>query len=267
VRTSHTLVASCSRIAVVLLLVLFVIAVHDRACAQQPSPDQTGDRDRGIQLYQKGDARGAIEALRAATSKHKDDGDAWYYLGLALVVGGKKDEARDAFERAATIRLGDLITLAPLRVLDSTGPRPADAETGDRYQAAIDSVERYLQVTQNPTAEWPVQLEALRFYRNYYAGSPVPETIVSTREATTKLHILSKPAPDFSHTVASGNAILRAVLSADGSVKHILVLKRVASDFDRACIEAARKIKFTPAIKDGRATSMILQLEYNRYFL
>jgi len=115
--------------------------------------------------------------------------------------------------------------------------------------------------------DWRSQLEALRFYRDYYAGARSDETIVTTKETNTRLRILSKPPPAFSRTTASGNSVLRAVFSADGSVKHVLVLKRVAPDFDLACIEAACKIKFTPAIKDGHPVSMILQLEYNRYFL
>lgn len=250
---------------------LFLAGVSFLLCigvsAQQTPNGPSEERDRGIQLYKQGDNKGAVEALRAATSKNRDDGDAWHYLGLAQLAEGNKEEARNAFERAASIRLNNLITIAPLRIVNSTGPRPPGAKTGDRYQAAVDSVERYLEVTKTPAEEWRLQLDALRFYRDYYAGSRSDETIVSTKEATTRLRILSKPPPDFSGTSVSGNSVLRAVFSADGSVKHVLVLKRVASDFDLACIEAARKIKFTPAIKDGRAVSMILQLEYNRYFL
>jgi hypothetical protein len=250
---------------------LFLSGVSFLVCVgvngqQTPTDASEEDRKRGLELLQKGDPKGAVEALRAAITKNKDDGDAWHYLGLALLAGRNKDEARNAFEKAATIRLHNLITIAPLRIVNSTDPRPPGAKT-DRYQAVIDSVERYLEVTNRPAEVWRLQLEALRFYRDYYAGSRRDETMVTTREAITRLRILSKPPPDFSGTSASGNSVLRAVFSADGSVKHVLVLKRVTSDFDLACIEAARRIKFTPAVKDGRTVSMILHLEYNRRFL
>ena len=225
------------------------------------------DRERGIQLYQKGDTRGAIEALRAATSKNKDDGDAWHYLGLALLTTGNKDEARKAFERAATIRLNDLITISPLPLLKNPAPGSEGLKPRDRYQAALESSEQYLALTPRPTDDWRFQLEALRFYRDYYAGARSDETIVTTKETNTRLRISSKPPPDFSGISASGTSVLRAVFSADGTIKHVLVLKRVSFDFDLRCLEAARKIKFTPAIKDGHPVSMILQLEYNRYFL
>jgi len=250
------------------LLALAVVAFFSPyARSQQATADASEDRDRGLQLYQKGDTEGAIEALRAATSKNKDDGDAWHYLGLAWLAKGDKDEARKAFERATTIRISNLITISPLPLANTPQTNMVGVKARDGYRAALESTERYLAVTQNPTEDWRIKLEALRFYRDYYAGSRGDVTIVTTKEASTRLRILSKPPPDFSGTSASGKSVLRAVFSADGIVKHVLVLKRVSPDFDLACIEAARRIKFTPAIKDGHAVSMILQLEYNRYFL
>lgn len=250
-----------------LLLSGFSLLVFMNGIGQQTPSGVSQDRDRGIQLYQKGDTKGAVEALRAATTRNKDDSDAWHYLGLALLAEGEKDEARKAFEKAATIRLNNLIPISPLRLANNLQTGSESIKPRDRYQAALESSEQFLLLTPRPTDDWRSQLEALRFYRDYYAGTRTDETIIMTKEATTRLQISSKPPPDFSGLSESGNSVLRAVFSADGSVKHVLVLKRVTSDFDLRCIEAARKIKFTPAIKEGRAVSMILQLEYNRYFL
>jgi tetratricopeptide (TPR) repeat protein len=251
---------------VLLLSLTAVLMPVSLSFGAQQEPSTTA-RDRGIQLYQKGDHQGAIEALRAATSKNKDDGEAWHYLGLALLAEGKKDEARKAFETAATIRLNSLIPFPPLRALNDPRSGSEDTKRRERYQAAFESSEQYLALTPRAGDDWRHQLESLRFYRDYYAGTRTDETIVTTKEATIRLHISSKPPPDFSGITTSGNSVLRAVFSADGTVKHVLVLKRVAPDFDQRCIEAARKIKFAPAIKDGHAVSMILQLEYNRYSL
>lgn len=248
-------------------IALVVLTCFSPYAQSQQATAGAEDRERGIQLYQKGENQGAIEAFRAATSKNRDDGDAWHYLGLALLAAGNKDEARKAFEKAATIRLNNLIPISPLRLANNPQPGAESIKPLDRYQAALESSEQFLLLTPRPTDDWRSQLEALRFYRDYYAGTRTDETIMATKEATTRLHISSKPPPDFSGLSESGNSVLRAVFSADGSVKHVLVLKRVTSDFDLRCIEAARKIKFTPAIKEGRAVSMILQLEYNRYFL
>jgi tetratricopeptide (TPR) repeat protein len=249
------------------LIALAILTCFSPYAQSQQATAGAEDRDRGIQLYQKGDTKGAIEGLRAATSKNRDDGDAWHYLGLALLATGNKDEAREAFERAATIRLNDLITISPLPLLKNPAPGSEGLKPRDRYQAALESSEQYLALTPRPTDDWRFQLAALRFYRDYYAGARSDETIVTTKETNTRLRILSKPPPDFSGIRTSGTSVLRAVFSADGTIKHVLVLKRVSFDFDLRCLEAARKIKFTPAIKDGHPVSMILQLEYNRYFL
>src|SRR5207237_828655 len=244
--------------------VTLVLVAHAMMCAedgklqQQPSTDFSEDRDRGIELYQQGEASGAIEALRKVVKEHKDDAKAWHYLGFAYLLKHDKDEARKAFAKAATIRVKDLAAALPPS--DNHDMRPAKSKHADRYQAAVESVEKYLEVTSNPSEDLITELETLRWYCDFYQGSRHDEEILSGSEVTTKLRILSKPAPQFSGTRASGTAMLHAVFSADGSVKHILVLHKVDPAFDRACIEAAKTIQFTPAIKDGRAVSMILQV-------
>ena len=54
-------------------------------------------------------------------------------------------------------------------------------------------------------------------------------------------------------TKTSGKVVLRVLVGADGSVKDVLVDESVpAGVFDAASIEAARKWRFNPAIKDGQ---------------
>lgn len=245
-------------------VVLALMCGADAKPPQQPGIVSSEDRDRGIQLYQQGDASGAVEALRKVVKENKDDAKAWHYLGLAYLLKQDKDEARKAFAKAATIRVKDLAAALPPS--DNHDMRPAQSKNADRYQAAVESVEKYLEVTSNPSEDLITELETLRWYRDFYQGSRHDEEILSGRDVATKLRILSKPEPRFSGTRASGTAMLHAVFSADGSVKHILVLHKVDPAFDRVCIEAAKTIQFTPAIKDGRAVSMILQVEYHREF-
>jgi TonB family protein len=60
----------------------------------------------------------------------------------------------------------------------------------------------------------------------------------------------------------SGTVKLLLVLSADGTVKHILVLQPSHQPLTESAIEAARKIRFEPAIKDGHPVSSVLMMEY-----
>src|SRR5260370_38351771 len=98
--------------AAFLSLMFVAVALHTGAEAQQTAtPSEV--RERGIELYKQGDAKNAIAALRTALKHDREDGEAWHYLGLALVVDGDRDEARGAFEKAARIRLSNLRVILP----------------------------------------------------------------------------------------------------------------------------------------------------------
>jgi tetratricopeptide (TPR) repeat protein len=225
---------------------------------------QTGSdaRARAQELLKQGDLQGAIELLRAAVKNDKADDDTWHALGLAYGLARETENSASAFKTAATLRLNRLAAGTP-RATPSDQPGHVSAEFAQRYKAVVDSIERYIAASSNADVSVTADLDALRFYRDYYSGLRTDERIVAAREATKRLRVLSKPPPDFSGSRASGLAVLRALFSADGTVKHIVVVRNVEPIFDQACREAAKRIRFTPAIKDGQAVSTILQLEYS----
>jgi hypothetical protein len=95
------------------------------------------------------------------------------------------------------------------------------------------------------------------------AASAVAEKPYTGREVTRKIRILSKPEPE-SVPGIYGKVVLKAVMGSSATVTHIVVVSGVPGLTERA-INAARKIKFEPAIKDGRYVSQWVQLEYNFY--
>lgn len=86
-------------------------------------------------------------------------------------------------------------------------------------------------------------------------------------EVTTKARVRSKPPALYTAVARAahivGKVVLAVVFSAEGEVKHILVLKSLPLGLTEKSIEAARRMKFTPANKDGKPVSMYAQLEYN----
>ncbi len=260
-----TLVASRFTVALFLSVVLGVIATSGNA--QQPANSGSEDRDHGIQLYKQGDNKGAVEVLRATVKRDKEDADAWHYLGLAQLGAGNKSEARKAFEKAANLRIDNLFSVT------YTSPAPTDEEREARRQAslarlnnALDSVEHYLALTPKPSSEWRERIETLRANKEYYESGPHRD-IFSGKDVTTKARIISKPEPVYSEEARShnivGTVVLRAVFSYDGTVRNILVVRGLKYGLNEKSIQAARKIKFVPATKDGRPVSMYMQLEYN----
>lgn len=64
-------------------------------------------RERGIELYNQGDTKDAINALTDAVREDKNDEVAWRYLGFALNNDHDVKGARKAFESAVKLRDDD----------------------------------------------------------------------------------------------------------------------------------------------------------------
>ena len=82
-----------------------------------------------------------------------------------------------------------------------------------------------------------------------------------------KAQVVEKPEPVYTDAArkfgVQGTVILRAVFSRDGQVTDIRVIKRLPHGLTQVALTAARRIKFSPALKDGHPVSQYIQLEYN----
>jgi TonB family protein len=134
------------------------------------------------------------------------------------------------------------------------------------YQSA-ESLETYLKLNpSDPSVNlWREQLVTLKVLSN--VGKVDGEIIKHGDEVTTKARVLAKPEPRYTEEARgaqiTGTVVLRVVLSADGLIRHILVIRGLPFGLTERAIEAARGIRFTPATIDGVPVSMFVQLEYN----
>ena len=89
----------------------------------------------------------------------------------------------------------------------------------------------------------------------------------SGKEGTYKAVILSKPEPSYTQSARRnqvvGTVSLRVVLRASGRVSDIQVVRGLPYGLTERAMKAARRIKFKPATKDGRAISQFMIIEYN----
>jgi TonB family protein len=104
---------------------------------------------------------------------------------------------------------------------------------------------------------------------------PVPATldadtvpqVYAPSETTTKARVLAKPEPQYTEAARkysiTGAVVLRGVISTEGRLTSIRILKRLPHGLTQAAVAAAKQIKFTPAVKDGLTVSQFIQLEYN----
>jgi TonB family protein len=85
-------------------------------------------------------------------------------------------------------------------------------------------------------------------------------------DTTTKADVFYRPEPSYTDKArqygVEGTVALEAVLSRNGQVEDISPARGLPHGLTRAAIEAARRIKFTPATKDGHRVSQFIRLEY-----
>ncbi len=85
-------------------------------------------------------------------------------------------------------------------------------------------------------------------------------------EPDERVRLLKKPEPSYTEEARAnkitGTVILKVVFTSRGTVENIHVVRELPNGLTERAIEAAKKIKFIPATKDGHPVSMWMQLEY-----
>jgi protein TonB len=94
--------------------------------------------------------------------------------------------------------------------------------------------------------------------------SGIPYT---TSQVDQRARLLSKPEPQYSEEARrnqiTGRVLLRAVFASSGEVVEIRAVDTLPFGLTEKAIAAARQIKFLPAMKNGHAVSVYMNLEYN----
>lgn len=87
------------------------------------------------------------------------------------------------------------------------------------------------------------------------------------REVNQKVRLGMKPEPMYTEAAkengVTGTVILKVIFSSNGDVTNISTVSGLPFGLTERAIDAAKKIKFIPAVKDGKFVSMWIQLEYN----
>lgn len=151
----------------------------------------------------------------------------------------------------------------------TTGEQPDDPANAERRQArysllkqASESLEAYLKLRPEKSEQdlWGEQLEALRAYGTLGTR---PDSDVSKR---LRPEILYREKAKYTEAARRagihGTVILMIVFADDGVLKHIAVIQGLSHGLTEQAIAAARKIRFNPAMRDGKPVSLISFLEF-----
>ena len=92
------------------------------------------------------------------------------------------------------------------------------------------------------------------------------ERILSAKEVDARVVINSRPKPSYTREARrngiQGFVVLKVLLSADGKVSRIRVVKGLPAGLTENAIRVACKIEFKSAMKDGQPVSQWVIVEY-----
>lgn len=92
------------------------------------------------------------------------------------------------------------------------------------------------------------------------------ERVVSTKEADAQAVITAKPKPSYTKEArrngVQGFVTLKVLLSGDGKISRVRVVKGLPAGLTENAMRAACKIGFKPAMKDGEHVSQWVTAEY-----
>ena len=129
-------------------------------------------------------------------------------------------------------------------------------------QATIDEI-----IKLNPPDKemWRERRETMWLYAQPVSPSE-SRAVFGAKEVDKRARLIDAPAaayPDAARAAnATGEVRLRMVLAGDGSVEYIFPIKPLKYGLTEAAMEAARHIKFAPAIRDGKPVSQFETLSY-----
>ncbi|HEX8653357.1 MAG TPA: TonB family protein [Pyrinomonadaceae bacterium] len=244
---------------------------HRSVLAQEPSTDESAERERGIQLYRQGDLKGAIEALSVAVRKNQDDLIAWDSLAHALASKGDQEGARKALKRVAELRV---------RLFQKEFDAASEKINGGNisrlellYKETLGSVDAYLAtgVAASALRGWTEVFNSLmmqgKFLELARAALAQGQSPRWSEIPKIKARILKRPFPLYTREAREnqvyGTIILSAMLTADGQVVDIRVVKGLDQSLTEESMEAARQIKFQPATVGGRPVSQYVRIDYS----
>lgn len=248
----------------------------ESACKLQPSSARARS-GLAYSLLLRNKLKEGLKESEQAVALDANNAEAHFVLGVSYLHMGAREKALEEADRAIQLKqnFGDAYLLKSQTLVQFTSgaivqPAVPPEERANRYQEAAAALETYLRLAPDTPEKqlWGQQLEALKFHLAMRSkASREQNNVFSSRDVTTKARILAKPEPEYTNAARSnvvrGSVVLRALLAADGTVKHIVVVYGLPHGLTWQSVRAAQKMKFVPATLNGRPVGTFVQLEYN----
>jgi tetratricopeptide (TPR) repeat protein len=209
------------------------------------------DREKGIELFNKGDYNGVVDLLRKVD---ESDVIALYYIGLAYEKLDRKPEAIKSFEKAIII-CSDVISkkieqkITGILSDDDQYMKNSFTKYKKELESGYLSVKKLTELTSKEvkTDKWH---KSFTFLEVFSPNSEMAKTFVND-EPTVQLKLTKNPIPEYTGTAQksrfNGTISLRVLFLANGKIGLALPISQLPFGLTQTSIEAAYKIKFNPA--------------------
>jgi len=135
----------------------------------------------------------------------------------------------------------------------------------NRFAEAATTVEDILKLNPPNPEFWRERLETLLLY-SQPISSPDQRTVFGAGEVQKPARIVDSPAAIYTDEARSnkvkGDVRLRIVLASDGTIRNVFPIKSLSRGLTESALEAARQIKFEPAIRNGEPASQFVTFVY-----
>lgn len=135
----------------------------------------------------------------------------------------------------------------------------------NRFGEAVATVEEIIELNPANSEMWRDRLETLHLY-SQPVSSPDQRTVFGDGEVQKRARLLDSPAAVYTDeprlNKTKGEVRLRVVLAGNGTVRNVFPIKSLSHGLTEAAMEAARQIRFQPAIRNGEPASQFATFVY-----
>jgi TonB family protein len=199
----------------------------------------------------------------------------YFIRGTSFLWTGDFDEAVADADRT----IGFNAAFAPAYMLKADtfvaqfGSRISDGSTGGEQAGLLSKAVEALEACRKKctnNAEVQAQnekLESFKVFYAYFSREKSNAASVATDPNVVPIKIDYKPRASYTdqarNAMVSGRIVLAVMFSASGKVTDIIVVKPLGYGLDQEAIKAARGIRFSPLIRDGKPVSVVKTVEYS----
>jgi tetratricopeptide (TPR) repeat protein len=147
---------------------------------------------------------------------------------------------------------------------------------GGEYQKAVDVLQKVVEADEKDRKAWLYlgmseanlknKSNAVKAFKRAFKIRKEADAEETTGADQTRTKIIYKPRAEYPqaarNNMTQGTIKLAVEFGADGKIKEVFAFQTLPDGLTEICVEAARRIRFEPARKDGKPYSTIAIVTY-----